>query len=856
MATGTSNSSSLYVRKNGFWYEDGDADIAELGASDLGSAARRAAGEHRDGSDGEKSGGGGSGGDILSKLKRRSKRRSRSASASSTGVYALEDPNFDITWYAKYFVGAEHTNYVADADAEYGNVVVSTLRISDAHDPHYRVIVITKYNTDRHLVPNPKNKKLPLKDLLGAVRKGYTRLAKKLKKVSNLAMQKDILKIEDMESIDKYKFGVLLVKPGQTNEADMFGNEHPSPAFTEFLQCLGDEITLAGWDGYRAGLDTKYGNTGETSYYTEIHGCKVMFHVSTCLPFTPGEGAEMTQQLQRKRHIGNDVVVIVFIDADEDSGTAFDTECISSQFNHVWAIVQPTNKASRQTQYKVAVAANEAVKYFMPILPQPPVFTHGANFREWLLTKMINGERSAMHSEAFVKLSERTKELMLGDIVSTYMGARVTNQAKEQALRKQIEAMVSGKASGKPKQSVNIFDAAPVGSSFPGEIRALGFYGESIVYGTDAGLFVRTPGASADAPLSDAGPVHELVVVSDIAVAVAVLGKKRQTYVFSLASATAGLSSSGTLLTAPAMKKATLLAYGTYSTTPLLAVACSSAVFVFQWSGSGFVLTQSHTLPTTVTVLKFFKSFLVIGFGHAFEVIDLETSSISPLRASDDKLSPVAVCVVDAQLMLVFADEGVFVNVKGVTTQDFALKWTTLPTATCFIDPYILSFTRNFVEIRTKVTGRLVQTMQINDCAFHSVHRNAAGSRAAVVTSYDPTSDATSLLLLSLANHTSVGAGLAVLSDSVASIMASVASLPLPAHSALDGLPAAEAPAPSVFAPAPPLPLAPPLAAARKAALGSSAAAGSSGLELADGMTDADAEWVAQLQESLLQASA
>lgn len=33
-----------------------------------------------------------------------------------------------------------------------------------------------------------------------------------------------------------------------------------------------------------------------------------MFHVSTFLPYTVGD----IQQLQRKRHIGNDIVAIVF----------------------------------------------------------------------------------------------------------------------------------------------------------------------------------------------------------------------------------------------------------------------------------------------------------------------------------------------------------------------------------------------------------------------------------------------------------------------------------------------------------------------------------------------------------------
>lgn len=60
--------------------------------------------------------------------------------------------------------------------------------------------------------------------------------------------------------------------------------------------------------GFRGGLDTQYGQTGTESIYTHFRQNEIMFHVSTLLPFTVGD----TQQLQRKRHIGNDIVAIVF----------------------------------------------------------------------------------------------------------------------------------------------------------------------------------------------------------------------------------------------------------------------------------------------------------------------------------------------------------------------------------------------------------------------------------------------------------------------------------------------------------------------------------------------------------------
>jgi hypothetical protein len=52
-----------------------------------------------------------------------------------------------------------------------------------------------------------------------------------------------------------------------------------------------------------------------------------MFHVGTLLPFTPQD----EQQVERKRHIGNDVVVIVFVEGDQ----LFDPLQFSSHFNRI-----------------------------------------------------------------------------------------------------------------------------------------------------------------------------------------------------------------------------------------------------------------------------------------------------------------------------------------------------------------------------------------------------------------------------------------------------------------------------------------------------------------------------------------
>ena len=67
------------------------------------------------------------------------------------------------------------------------------------------------------------------------------------------------------------------------------------------------------------------GTTGEFSHYQIHKGCEIMFHVSTLIPYYPKD----EQQVERKRHIGNDIVVIIF----KEGNTPFDPMCIRSQFN-------------------------------------------------------------------------------------------------------------------------------------------------------------------------------------------------------------------------------------------------------------------------------------------------------------------------------------------------------------------------------------------------------------------------------------------------------------------------------------------------------------------------------------------
>lgn len=159
--------------------------------------------------------------------------------------------------------------------------------------------------------------------------------------------------------------------------------ENGSDDFNEFLSFLGQEVTLKGFDKFAGGLDVKNDTTGTHSIYTEIYGYEIMYHVSTMLPYAPAD----PQQLERKRHLGNDVVVIVFKEGDE----LFKADCIHSEFNHVFIVVQKYGvDDDGNTLYKLELTCKDSVpQSWRPLFPDPSVFKKEDSFREWLLTKCL-----------------------------------------------------------------------------------------------------------------------------------------------------------------------------------------------------------------------------------------------------------------------------------------------------------------------------------------------------------------------------------------------------------------------------------------------------------------------------------
>ncbi|XP_040135347.1 signal-induced proliferation-associated 1-like protein 3 isoform X4 [Ictidomys tridecemlineatus] len=337
--------------------------------------------------------------------------------------YSIEHVDLGARYYQDYFVGKEHANYFG-VDEKLGPVAVSIKRekLEDHkdHGPQYQYRIIfrtrelitlrgsiledatptaTKHGTGRGL---------PLKDALEYVIPELNihclRLALNTPKVTE-----QLLKLDEQGLCRKHKVGILYCKAGQSSEEEMYNNEEAGPAFEEFLALLGEKVCLKGFTKYAAQLDVKTDSTGTHSLYTTYQDYEIMFHVSTLLPYTPNN----RQQLLRKRHIGNDIVTIIF---QEPGALPFTPKNIRSHFQHVFIIVRVHNPCTENVCYSMAVTRSKDAPPFGPPIPSGTTFRKSDVFRDFLLAKVINAENAAHKSDKFHTMATRTRQEYLKDL--------------------------------------------------------------------------------------------------------------------------------------------------------------------------------------------------------------------------------------------------------------------------------------------------------------------------------------------------------------------------------------------------------------------------------------------------------
>lgn len=317
--------------------------------------------------------------------------------------------------YRDYLYDKDHMHYLPAKDAEaLGPIIVSLECGKKPTSAFQRGILRTKKGDVRFVVPASTSSKDRLKHLRTVV----PDLAQlKLIDIKEQALNDALLKYEDQCVARQYKFGAIMWHAGQS-EDQLFANNEMTGGFELFLTMLGERIELSGWSGFRGGLDVTGGTTGTHSVFRRFshsdEDLEIMYHVAPLLPFFEKD----LQQLERKRHVGNDVVNVVFVEGDQPMPTSL----ITSHFTYVFIVVRLESMSP--ARFRVAVCAKDGVRPFGPPLPDPPVFDCNQAFSDWITAKLVNAERASMYAQTFATKMARTKTALLGAMVSEYRGKK------------------------------------------------------------------------------------------------------------------------------------------------------------------------------------------------------------------------------------------------------------------------------------------------------------------------------------------------------------------------------------------------------------------------------------------------
>mgnify|MGYP003648022391 CR=1 FL=1 len=330
----------------------------------------------------------------------------------------FEGPNRP--FYKEWFVGREHYTYVANAES-IGPIVLSLLCFPTSSGVRkLATIVRTTSGEERYLllIPPKLSSSANAKSMLKLFQKSSMRYGPvSFTKVDSSEFEKNLVEFERHSVVTTYKIGVVYCLPGQKSEDEMLANVSHSDRFEQFMKFIGERVTLKGFSGFRGGLDVKNGTTGEESLYKQFHGNEIMYHISTLLPFNPND----QQHLERKRHIGNDVVVIIFF--DDPSGTQkWSPEWVHSNVNQVFVVVRPMLEQDGSIKYFVNIAHKKGVPPYNPFLPNPPLITPDYEGREFFLKKVINAERAAMLAPVYRDKFDRSRLQLLTSYVAPVLG--------------------------------------------------------------------------------------------------------------------------------------------------------------------------------------------------------------------------------------------------------------------------------------------------------------------------------------------------------------------------------------------------------------------------------------------------
>ncbi|KAK5172561.1 Tuberous sclerosis 2-like protein [Saxophila tyrrhenica] len=153
------------------------------------------------------------------------------------------------------------------------------------------------------------------------------------------AVTRAIQSIDRTPGLDSHKAGVIYIGEGQKTETEILQNVQGSPDYITFLSALGTLRPLHNAPFNTQGLDRTSDADGPHAIVWNNQVTELVFHITTLMP---NDADPSLNTANKKRHIGNDFVNIIF----NNSSAPFDLDTFPSQFAAVYIVIAPSARTS------------------------------------------------------------------------------------------------------------------------------------------------------------------------------------------------------------------------------------------------------------------------------------------------------------------------------------------------------------------------------------------------------------------------------------------------------------------------------------------------------------------------------
>ncbi|EGZ18421.1 hypothetical protein PHYSODRAFT_332215 [Phytophthora sojae] len=225
-------------------------------------------------------------------------------------------------------------------------------------------------------------------------------------------LERSLRHLDKSPTRETMKIGVIYVGKRQHTQQEILHNEKGSRAYESFLSQLGWKVDMQTHRGFVGGLDTnpKSLSNGKTTLYYATSHSEVMFHVVTMMPTKASD----PQQIDKKRHVGNDYVHIVWSD---NAAQAYDPSTITSHFNDVQIVIYPLRKAQRGL-YLIKIHTKDKVPPFGPL--QSGMVVHQSDLARLVRQTAMNANRVCRSQTMLYVRPYPTRKKLVDEIVERY----------------------------------------------------------------------------------------------------------------------------------------------------------------------------------------------------------------------------------------------------------------------------------------------------------------------------------------------------------------------------------------------------------------------------------------------------